>query len=233
MAETKVIINMTESEYTELNDNNSVKSMKTTGVLKVINPSAEHRLWNLRMSLANIDFTNLKKENAKESLEPGKEWLFDYEVPNIKEPILKLVETFDTSKSAEGINFNYTLGNADETTIKLSLQNTSSKKIKNIVAIITTVAVKECVSICKLDNIFRSIIVRPSPFKTTLTNLPRWVRSESGRDKSNKENAVKVANVMSRAYIIVFILSRFSYIIKPTIKTIGVKESTPPTSEPK
>lgn len=126
-------IQITETEITDLDDVGIVKAIKNSGVMKVINPSPDHRLWNLKLNLAGTDFTSLKKEAAKETLEPSKEWEFLYDISNTKAPILKLSEVFDTSKNAEGVNHNYTVGNADESTILITLENVSPKPIQNII----------------------------------------------------------------------------------------------------
>jgi hypothetical protein len=152
MANDKIILDIHEREETELDPSNKVKSIKTTGLLKVINPSAEHRLWNLKLNLAGTDFTQLKKENTKETLEPGKEWEFAYELSNIKEPILKVFELFDTSKSSEGVNSNYTVGNADESTVTISLENVSAKAIQNIAVNKTFPAYLKQLTVAKCDD---------------------------------------------------------------------------------
>ena len=132
----KIILDVTETEVTELDDKNNVNSIEGTGMLKVINQSEEHRLWNLNLKCDKISeavSTTLNEASAKESLEPKNSWDFDYKLISMKEPILKLTETFDTSKNEGGVNNNFVLKAPDASIITFVLENKTSKSIQKIV----------------------------------------------------------------------------------------------------
>jgi hypothetical protein len=130
----KIVLEITENEDSQLDDKSEVKSIEGKGLLKVINPSGENRLWNLKLSVDKADFTNLKKEESKEALESKQTWEFPYEISNLKDPILKFTEIIDTSKNEGGINHNFVLkAKDDESSITLILANVSSKPIQNII----------------------------------------------------------------------------------------------------
>ena len=131
----KIIIDITENIDTTLTDQDAVEAISGTGMLKVINPSEENRLWNLKLvneGTKEAVETNLNEEDSKDLLEAGKTWSIPYEISNLKEPLLKLVETIDTSKDAPGINTNFVVNTVDRASIKLELTNIASSAINNI-----------------------------------------------------------------------------------------------------
>ncbi|MFX0101387.1 MAG: hypothetical protein ACFFCS_17565 [Candidatus Hodarchaeota archaeon] len=131
----KIIVDITENVSCVLDDQNNVKSVEGKGSLKVINPSEGHRLWNLKVKNDKVNevvVAKLQTELTKDTLEPTRTWETLYDIENLKEPILKLTEIIDTSQVNEGINYNFVKSTADEASIEITLENTSSKDIQNI-----------------------------------------------------------------------------------------------------
>jgi len=129
----KIIVDIEEHESTKIDGKNNIVEISGKGTLSVKNPSQESRLWNLDLKIDDLDFTNLPAEESNEALEPGSSWDFDYEVENLKEPILQLKEVFDTSKDEEGVNQNFVkLIGKDPASINITLTNVSEKSIQDI-----------------------------------------------------------------------------------------------------
>lgn len=129
----KILINIVESEKTQLNPNSEVASVDGTGNLKVTNPSSSHRLWNLVLNIDDTVMTqNLMNNYKKAALEPNQVWNFDYTIDNLKQPILELKEVIDTSLSDEGINHNFALNTSNNLMLKIILKNVTESPIQDI-----------------------------------------------------------------------------------------------------
>ena len=128
----KIVIDVHEYEETILTPSGDVKEIQTKGEINVLNLSASHRLWDLKLNIGNKDLSNLKGMYAIVSIEPGQKWTQDYSFSNVSQPILKLTEVIDTSAKNEGVNTNFAKGMSDTCTIKIILENNSEKAIQNI-----------------------------------------------------------------------------------------------------
>ncbi|MHA1679560.1 MAG: hypothetical protein ACTSUE_01040 [Promethearchaeota archaeon] len=131
----KIIIDITEEIHAVLDADDSVKTIEGKGVLKVLNPSDSHRLWNLKLKNEKVKEaieTSLEEEYSRDVLEAGASWEIPYEITNLKEPLLKVEEIIDTSNDVEGINNNFVLKTPGEASIKIKLENTSDSVISSI-----------------------------------------------------------------------------------------------------
>ncbi|MHA1822100.1 MAG: hypothetical protein ACTSU2_03095 [Promethearchaeota archaeon] len=128
----KINIEIIERETTLLKSDNEVKDISSEADLNIINTSEENKIWNLALKIENNDFTDLKKEDKKESLDKNGIWNIKYKVTNLKAPILNVSEIIDTSVEKEGVNNNFVKATKDKASITIELKNVSEKSISNI-----------------------------------------------------------------------------------------------------
>ncbi len=129
----KIKIKIIEKEKTDLNPSSNVKAVSGAGNLQIINPSESHRLWNLVMNLEDTMMTeNLNKHYKNNALEPNSIWNFDYQIANLKKPILDINEEIDVSRDEEGINHNLVLQAKNNVKIRIVLKNISEAAIQGL-----------------------------------------------------------------------------------------------------
>lgn len=102
-----------------------IKEIKAKGTLLIKNPSDKSRLWNITCDLKEVLNTNLEKVLNVGSINPVQEFKQDYEVQNLKEPVLKVLEVFDAERDISvSANNAFLYENANKCNLKLSLTNT-------------------------------------------------------------------------------------------------------------
>lgn len=135
MSADKIVIDITETITTRLNPDGSTQSTTGMGLLSVNNPSSSNRLWNLKLKNAGTSEavgTTLPQEASKDVLDPGQSWQFDYDISNLKGPLLKVEEIFDTSTTAAEVNDNFVVKSLDHAEITLILTNSASSPASKI-----------------------------------------------------------------------------------------------------
>ncbi|MHA1673856.1 MAG: hypothetical protein ACTSYI_09525 [Promethearchaeota archaeon] len=129
----KISIDIQEYEDFILTPDNAVESSTGKGTLNIHNTSEHNRLWNVELTIDELTLaSNLVKINKKDALEPNVIWNFDYQIPNLLKPILRLEEIIDTSLEDEGINHNFTQNANNFVSIQLLLENTTDNPIEKI-----------------------------------------------------------------------------------------------------
>ncbi|MHA1776253.1 MAG: hypothetical protein DRO88_08885 [Promethearchaeia archaeon] len=132
----KININITEMEETVLKADNSVESIVCSGTLEVVNPSASHKIWNVELDVAETELLqNIENHYKRNVIPPSNTWLFDYTIPQMKQPVLEVVEKFDLSKEYKDLNQNFTLNAKNLGSIFITLTNTIDVPITNITVI--------------------------------------------------------------------------------------------------
>ena len=129
-----IIINIAENEKTLFEGQLNQKTIKGNGKLLIKNPSQESRLWNLGCDLKETVNTTLSsRELSVGVLNPTQEFLSEYEIQNLKEPSLKVVEIFDTAISiSDKINNTFLFETENKCKLSLVLTNPLEIPISNI-----------------------------------------------------------------------------------------------------
>ena len=95
-----IVVDITDREYIELGEKSELKSIKGDGTVLTRNTSQSSRLWNCTNDLKEILNTNLSDKVINVgALNPGQDHKQDYEIQNLQEPLLKVVEIFDTDRT--------------------------------------------------------------------------------------------------------------------------------------
>ncbi|TFG20586.1 MAG: hypothetical protein EU529_14705 [Promethearchaeota archaeon] len=127
-----IVIDITDYEDTVLSptgigatDAHNIKEIKGKGTLLIKNTSQKSRLWNLSCDLKETINTNLNKELNVGAINPNQEFKQEYEIQNLKEPCLKVIETFDAERDISGkINNAFLYENTNKCNLKIDLTNT-------------------------------------------------------------------------------------------------------------
>jgi len=120
-----IIIDITDYEHIILDGASELKEIKGNGKLAVQNPSQRSRLWNLICNVKeNLNTSIESKELSAGTLNPSQEFLKEYEIRDLKEPSLKVVEIFDVERSDPNIvNNAFLFQNDNKGKLKLILDN--------------------------------------------------------------------------------------------------------------
>ncbi|MFX1338867.1 MAG: hypothetical protein ACFFDK_09680 [Promethearchaeota archaeon] len=103
----------------------AIKEIKAKGTLLIKNTSDKSRLWNITCDLKEVLNTNLEKVLNVGSINPAQEFKKDYEIQNVKEPVLKVLEVLDAERDISvTANNAFLYENANKCNLKLSLTNT-------------------------------------------------------------------------------------------------------------
>ena len=131
----KILVRFTENEECILSQDNEVSEIRVTGTIKIINPSGRSRIWNTVLKLENIEGTSLtERELNVGEVDIKSEWVKEYTVTDVDEPILKVQEIVDTYPIPKSDMAHAALAYNVETkvTFTIRLINTSDSHIKNI-----------------------------------------------------------------------------------------------------
>ena len=120
-----VIIDITDYEHIILDGASELKEIKGNGKLAVQNPSQRSRLWNLICDVKeNVNTSIESKELSAGTLNPSQEFIKEYDIRDLKEPCLKVVEIFDVERSDPNIvNNAFLFQNDNKGKLKLILDN--------------------------------------------------------------------------------------------------------------
>ncbi len=129
-----IIVDITENEKTLLDGQLNQKEIKGNGTILIKNPSQKSRLWNLGCDLKEIVNTTISSRELDVGiLNPTQEHTSEYEVQNLKEPSLKVVELFDTTMSiSDKVNNTFLFETENKCKLKLVLTNPLDIPISNI-----------------------------------------------------------------------------------------------------
>ncbi len=134
--EKRVVIDLEESEKTQIGELSETLSTDVAGVLSVNNVSEKSRIWNVRVLLGDSrEKTNISEDtlNAGE-IEAGGKWEYEYTV-EAEEPLLAVKEIFDTCGEipTEEPHWAYSHGKTNPVKITITLKNESEGKMDEIV----------------------------------------------------------------------------------------------------
>ncbi|MFX1409865.1 MAG: hypothetical protein ACFFA6_05910 [Promethearchaeota archaeon] len=120
-----IVVDITEKEKIILDGSLKQKEIIGKGKLIIKNPSAKSRLWNLTCDLKeNINTSIKSRELELGILNPTQQFIQEYEIRNLKEPKLKISETFDTDISiTDKINNTFLFLRDNKCKLKLILKN--------------------------------------------------------------------------------------------------------------
>ncbi|MFX1275795.1 MAG: hypothetical protein ACFFBP_11015 [Promethearchaeota archaeon] len=129
-----IVVDITDREYIELGEKSEIKSIKGDGTVLTRNTSQNSRLWNCTNDLTEILNTNLSEKVLNVgALNPGQDHKQDYEIQNLQEPLLKVVEIFDTDRTtATSINNNFLHKYSNKCKLTLTYTNTIGTPITEI-----------------------------------------------------------------------------------------------------
>lgn len=129
-----IIVDITENEKTLLDGQLNQKEIKGNGKILIKNPSQKSRLWNLGCDLKEIVNTTISSRELDVGiLNPTQEHKSEYEVQNLKEPSLKVVDIFDTTTSiSDKVNNSFLFETENKCKLKLVLTNPLDIPISNI-----------------------------------------------------------------------------------------------------
>ena len=129
-----IIVDITEKENITIDGNLDVKEVSGNGKLVVKNPSNKSRLWNLTADLKEIVNTTIRsREVSIGILNPAQKFEIDYEIQNLKEQSLRIVEIFDTETSiSDKVNNVFVFDSDNNCKLRLILNNPLDIPISNI-----------------------------------------------------------------------------------------------------
>ena len=132
----KVVIDLEETEKSELGETSELKNIEASGVLSVNNVSEKSRIWNVKVLLnESRDKTDIGEEilTAGE-VDAGGKWESEYGI-SVKAPIVTFTEVFDTcgTVETEDPHWAYVLGKENPVKITLTIKNETSGELDNII----------------------------------------------------------------------------------------------------
>ena len=129
-----IIVGITENEKIFYDGQLNQKEIKGSGTILIKNPSQKSRLWNLVCDLKEIVNTTISSRELDEGiLNPTQVYTNEYEVQNLKEPSLKVVDIFDTTVSiSDKVNNAFLFETENKCKLKLVLTNPLDTPISNI-----------------------------------------------------------------------------------------------------
>jgi len=129
-----IIVDITEKEKSLLDGQLNQKEIKGNGRLLIKNPSQKSRLWNIGCDLKETDNTTYSSKDLSVGIiNPTEEFSSEYEIQNLKETTLKVVEIFDTAISiSDKINNTFLFETENKCKLSLILTNPLDIPISNI-----------------------------------------------------------------------------------------------------
>ncbi len=95
-----IIVDITDTEKAELDGASKLKEISGAGILSIKNSTLKSRLWNLNCDLKEIVNTNIpSRELDIGILESNQTHEINYQIQNLNEPLLQVVEKFNTQFS--------------------------------------------------------------------------------------------------------------------------------------
>jgi hypothetical protein len=131
-----VIIDLEESEKTQLGGHCELGGIDTAGVMSVINVSKRSRIWNVKVHLGNSrESTNIGEPAlAAGEVDIGGKWESRYKV-SVDAPIVTLSENFDTCGDIESEepHWAYVIGKDNPVKITISIKNETDDEVDNVI----------------------------------------------------------------------------------------------------
>lgn len=129
-----IIIDITENEKILLDESLNKKEIKGSGKITIKNPSKESKLWNLGCDLKETVHTTINtREINIGTLNPSQEYIMNYDIQNLKEPSLKIIESFYSNKELIDKVTNISLFKPDtDYKLQLNLINLRKHPISNV-----------------------------------------------------------------------------------------------------
>ncbi|MFW9938304.1 MAG: hypothetical protein ACFFD5_11695 [Candidatus Thorarchaeota archaeon] len=129
-----IIVDIAEKENIIIDGSLELKAINGNGKLTIKNPSNKSRLWNLTANLKEIVNTTISSRDLSIGiLNPADEFKIDYDIHNLKEQSLKIVEIFDTEKSiSDKVNNVFLSDDDNNCKLRLILNNPLDISISNI-----------------------------------------------------------------------------------------------------
>jgi len=129
-----IIVGITENEKIFYDGQLNQKEIKGSGKILIKNPSQKSRLWNLVCDLKEIVNTTISSRELDVGiLNPTQVYTNEYEVQNLKEPSLKVVDIFDTTVSiSDKVNNAFLFETENKCKLKLVLTNPLDIPISSI-----------------------------------------------------------------------------------------------------
>ncbi len=129
-----IIVDINEKEITLLDGQLNQKEIKGNGTILIKNPTQKSRLWNLGCDLKEIVNTTISSRELNVGiLNPTQEYTSEYEVQNLKEPSLKVVDIFDTTVSiSDKVNNAFLFETENKCKLQLVITNPLDIPISNI-----------------------------------------------------------------------------------------------------
>lgn len=132
----KVVIDLEETEKTQLGGLNELNSVETSGVLSVNNVSDKSRIWNVKVLLGDSrDKTDIDEETLTAGeVDVGGKWEANYGV-SVKAPIITFTEVFDTCGTIETDepHWAYVMGKENPVKITLKINNETDGELDQII----------------------------------------------------------------------------------------------------
>jgi hypothetical protein len=132
----KVVIDLEESEKTQLGGLSELKRVDASGVLSVNNVSERSRIWNVKVLLGGTrDTTDISSDTLPAGeIDVGGKWDTRYSI-DIDSPILTFNEVYDTCGTieTEEPHWAYVVGKENPVKITLSITNETDGEVSNII----------------------------------------------------------------------------------------------------
>lgn len=131
-----VPIHLSEEISIDYNHDGSeiIGDVNKKGLLKIENPSASDRLWDIDLKLENIDETSFTEDSMEvQELFAGKSFEEEYTVYADVEPEIQISEFISTVNDPETESYALTLNADNEVYIKISVSNISNNELSNVV----------------------------------------------------------------------------------------------------
>lgn len=132
----KVVIDLEETEKTQLGGLNELNNIETSGVLSVNNLSEQSRIWNVRVLLGDSrSETDIAEEElVAGEVDVGGKWETNYGV-SVNAPIVTFTEVFDTCGTieTEDPHWAYVMGKENPVKITLTIKNETDGELDNII----------------------------------------------------------------------------------------------------
>jgi len=131
-----VIIDLEETEKTNLGEFGELVNAEASGILSVNNVSERCRIWNVRVLVPdNRDGTNISEaEISAGEVDAGSKWESEYSI-DIEAPIVKLTEVYDTAVgvSSEEPHWAYVKNKDNSVRITITIKNETDGQLDNVV----------------------------------------------------------------------------------------------------
>lgn len=129
-----VVVDITEKENTVLDDFGNIKDINGNAILTIKNPSERSRLWNIICDTKETVNTSLLAREIKvDTIGPLKDFSTEFTISNLKEPLLKITEKFDTFVDfSDRVNNVFLFAQDNKCQLKILLTNPIDVDILNI-----------------------------------------------------------------------------------------------------